>query len=685
MNQSAASAGPARRATRQAFWTMAGVIGILGGHLAGAVGSPPVPNLEEDIPLEQLGQIPVETVSTASRYRQNVTDAPASVSIITSDQFQEFGYRTLGDALNSLPGIYTSNDRTYSYLGMRGFSLPGDYNSRVLILVDGHRVNDNIFEGAYIGHEFILNVDSIDRVEVVRGPSSSLYGSSAFLGVVNVITKRAAAVADGEVSASAGSRGSYEGRFTYGGMLTNLEAGLLVSGSFYDSAGQPRLYFPAWNSPTNNVNNGIAEHLDHEQACNLFSSLTWRDLTLEAGYVSRIKDIPTASYGTLFNDPRYHALDEHGYLDLKLQHQFGADTELMARSYFDDVRYSADYPLAAYVSPQDQGLNRDRVVGQRLGWETQLTHRWREHTLTAGAEVRDDLRQDQQNYDVAPRFYYADEHHHNFDAGVYAQGEFELRTNLHFNAGVRFDKSETSAGTVNPRLALIYTPVPDSTFKLLYGTAFRAPNEYELHFPVGAILPTARLAPEAIQSYELDYEQGLPANLRLSLAGYYNHINDLIALNQKTLLFENSGKVQAEGAELGLHWRHASGVRAQASYSLQHSQWVGSGEGLPNSPQHLVKFNLRAPLGDERILGGVELQYTSAAGTLFSNTTGYADGFYVLNLTLLSRELVKNVELSASVYNLLDTRYSYPAGAGSQQDLIEQDGRGFRVKLTYRF
>ncbi len=132
----------------------------------------------------------IASVYSASKYDQKVTEAPARISIVTAKEIQRYGHRTLADILNSLPGFYITNDRNYDYTGARGFSLTGDYSTKFLQLVDGHRMNDNIYDSMYIDRGFVLDVDFIDRVEVVRGPSSSLYGSSAFFGVVNVISKK---------------------------------------------------------------------------------------------------------------------------------------------------------------------------------------------------------------------------------------------------------------------------------------------------------------------------------------------------------------------------------------------------------------------------------------------------------------------------------------------------------------
>ena len=144
----------------------------------------------KDLSLEELMDVQVRTVYSASKRTQTLAEAPASVTIITADEIRKYGYRTLADILQSVRGFFVTYDRNYDYLGVRGFGRTGDYNSRVLLMVDGHRINDNVYDSAAIGTEFILDVDLIDRVEIVRGPASALYGSNAFFGVINVITRQ---------------------------------------------------------------------------------------------------------------------------------------------------------------------------------------------------------------------------------------------------------------------------------------------------------------------------------------------------------------------------------------------------------------------------------------------------------------------------------------------------------------
>src|SRR5690348_2552756 len=191
------------------------LLALCGGNLfAGTTNSSPstVPPGLMDLSLEELTTLKVTLVYGASKHEQTEAEAPSSVSIVTADEIKKSGYRTLADILNSVRGVYITYDRSYSYLGLRGFSRPGDYGGRILILVDGHRVNDVLYDSAFNGTDFILDVDLIERVEIIRGPGSSLYGNNAFLAVVNVITRRGGGFHGAEVSGAYASYDSYTGR-----------------------------------------------------------------------------------------------------------------------------------------------------------------------------------------------------------------------------------------------------------------------------------------------------------------------------------------------------------------------------------------------------------------------------------------------------------------------------------------
>jgi len=269
----------------------------------------------------------------------------------------------------------------------------------------------------------------------------------------------------------------------------------------------------------------------------------------------------------------------------------------------------------------------------------------------------------------------------------YLQDEFEVLKNLRINAGVRYDHYSTFGGTANPRIAIIYHPFDKTVFKLIYGQAFRAPNVYELYYKdVVSQKSNPSLDPERIQTLNFIYQQYLGFNVWGTASLYTNWMKDLI--NQELdegdgfLVFRNMDKVRSSGLELELEGRWKGGFQGNLSYSFQKTENQETGETLTNSPRHLVKFNGILPLLKEKLFLGVEEQYSSGRKTLAGRS---ADGFFMTNLTLFSKEFVKGLEVSASLYNLFNKKYEDPASGDTIQDTLAQDGRNFRFKVTYRF
>ena len=636
--------------------------------------------------LEQLMKMEIPVVEAASKYKQKTTEAPSSVTIITSDEVKKYGHRTLADILQSVPGMFVSYDRNYSFLGIRGFNR-GDYNSRVLLLVDGHRVNNSLSDGASIGTEFLLDVDLIDRVEVIRGPGSSLYGNNAFFGVINVITRKGGDMAGhgAELSGEYASFDTYKGRVSYGNKFKNgLE--LLLSGTIYDSQGHDQLFYKEYNTPAQN--NGNAKNADNDSSKSFFGSAAFHDFSLEGGYITREKRNPTAQFLTDFNDNRLRTTDDRSFVNLKYSHEFPEVLDVTAQVYYDRQDFKIGQPYTI-TTPGDL-LFQEVEVGEWWGGELQLTKRlWERHTLTLGGEYRDDFRQEESFYsnntNVVPSrpLQRARQNY-----GVYFQGDFAVLTNLHFNGGVRYDQYGDFAPTFNPRLALIYNPFGQSVFKAIYGTAFRAPNFFELSDP-----RFQDIKPETIRTYELVYEQGIGDHLRSSLAGFYNQIDDLIRFNSAAghQRFENLSGAEAKGLELSLDGSLPSGVRGRVSYTFQQTEDTSTGHVLTDSPRHLGKFNLSVPLFKDKIFAGLEYEFVSSRTTTFLTPSGTSESgpdapsFGFLNATLFSQNLAKGLDLSASVYNLLDKSYADPSTPLHRQAALAQDGRSFRVKLTYRF
>jgi iron complex outermembrane receptor protein len=623
-------------------------------------------------------------VYSASMYLQSDREAPSSVTVITADQIRQFGYRTLADALRSVRGLDITYDRNYSYVGVRGFSRPGGYNDQILLLVNGHRFNDNVYDQADLGTEFPLDVDLIERIEIVRGPSSSLYGTSAFLAVINVITKSAQTGAGLEFSGDAGGFGSYRGRSTMGGTYHGVDA--LLSGTVYDSAGAAHLFFSAFDSPATNY--GIAQNADRDRSRSFYASLHFRHFTLEAVGGTRVKGIPTASFGQVFNDRRSQTIDSSGHFKLRYSRPIFQDAEFTANVYFDRAIYHGVYVYSPVAGQVTDVLNEDASRGDVLGTNARITKTlWQKHKATVGMEFRDNLRQDQTNYNLNPFQPVLDDRRSSQEWAAFVQDEFTIRKGLILNAGLRHDQYQLFGGTTNPRIALIYSPLRRTTLKLIYGQAFRAPNDYELYYSDHvSIEPNPYLRPEKIRTEELIWEQDLGGNFRISASGFGNQFTNLITqeVDPKTgfIIYENSQSAHNRGVEVELGGKVPSGIEGRLSYTLLKTVDPSIGLSLPDSPTQLAKANIIFPLAHRTLTIGFELQYADSRRTLIGTQVG---SYAVSNLTLTSREFAKGFRLSGSVYNVFNSLYSDPVGAEIAGSTVRQNGRDFRIQLTHTF
>ena len=316
-----------------------------------------------DLAIEDLATIDAGQVYGASERLQPALEAPASVSFITAAEIARYGYRNLADILSAVRGMYVVNDRNYSVIGMRGFSLPGDYNTRMLLLVNGHRVNDNVFGQAEIGAEFGMDAAMFERVEIIRGPASSLYGDSAFFAVVNVITRTGSSLGGGAVTVETGTLGTTLVRAAVGHRFAS-GVDLALSAT-YESQQRSRTPLLSRHSMTPATNNGIAEELDGEGVKQFYGRLDFKGLTVTGAYGSRRRDVPTASFDTLFNEqnPNEETTDRHTLADAEYRRSFGS-TRVTARASFDRFTSDGIYPRAAV---QENGATERRVTATRSG------------------------------------------------------------------------------------------------------------------------------------------------------------------------------------------------------------------------------------------------------------------------------------------------------------------------------
>jgi iron complex outermembrane receptor protein len=624
--------------------------------------------------LEDLLSVEVNTVYGAARREQRVTEAPSSVTILTAEDVRTFGWRTLAEALASVRGFYTTYDRNYTYVGVRGFGRPSDYNNRVLVLVDGHRFNDNVYDQALIGNEFPIDIALVDRIEIIRGPGSALYGTSAYFAVINIVLRPGGAVGGSESTIDVASYETFRLRTSYG-VRTRTGIDTLFSVSHTTSDGQDLLYYPEYDDPITNF--GVASHADGESATSVLGSFRRGRFSLQGVYASRKKVVPTGSYGTTLDDAN-RTVDSRGWIDATFTGAFRG-AALTGRAFADYSGYRGDY---VYVP--DLTTSRDTADGTWAGVEGTAAKRFgSRHQVATGVEYRRNIQQNQASYLTDPFESSLDSRYTSNQAAVYVQDEIQLHRRLSATVGARYDWWELIGGAATPRLGLVYRTDADTAIKALFGGAYRAPTVYESYYypdPLGR-----PLRPEHLRTSEVVYEQYLGGRLRVTATAYVTHAKNLISQVQDDdalYYFLNGEEAESRGVEAEAERRWASGVLVRGSIVAQKTHDPIAGVELSNSPRHLALVHVAAPMWSRQLTLATESQYV---GERLSTLGTRVPGGWLTNLNLTFARPHQPLSFSARVANLFDRAYAHPVGYEFRQDVIPQDGRTVSVRATLRF
>jgi iron complex outermembrane receptor protein len=676
----------ARRLARRRILMIFGIWILATAFFAtGTAGSEPASTDLTEMSLEELMDI---RVYAAARREQKTSEVASSVTIITSQEIRDYGWRTLADVLNTVPGLYATYDRAYHYIGVRGFSRSGDYNSRILILLNGTRVNEPIYDNGGVGNDAIVCLDMVERIEVVRGSATSFYGNNALLAVVNIITVDDADAHGGSAVAEYGSFATRRGFVAVGYRLPS-GPDIRVSASRADSRGQD-LYFPVFDAPE--TNHGLAEDMDRERHAELMARLTWGDLACQFSWVDRVKRAPAAAFGVRFNARGTQDQDVRttGSLTYGLDVARGVNLQAMLSrgTYGYDGHFVMDVSEAQDGS--DLILNQDRARaawwGADLKASTTLLPRNR---VTAGYEYRENSRLEQSNFDRGSEAVNFEHGRAAAATGLYFEDEIVLADWAHLLAGVRYDLIGISDDEqLSPRTALLLTSGKGGTLKLLYGEAFRSPNPFELYYNDGGYSSKANpdLDQETIRTYEIVVDQRLNEWMYGSAAVFSYTIEDLISQTldpgDGLLQYNNTGRAEADGTELSLRCQFPGNVAGVASFSYTDARDSRTGAWLNNSPRRLGRLRLAGPLAGARLRGGVELQHEGERRTLSGGNT---EAITIANANVIWTDSSGDFELSLTVYNLLDRSFGYPGGEEHTQDEIPADRRNFRVKGGLRF
>lgn len=611
-------------------------------------------------PAEEVADLTLpETIITGTRAATPAERVPAATTVIDRRMIEERGYTTLAEALATVPGLRIVQGGGYGQQAS-GFMRGG--NSRhTLVLLDGVPIGDPAEpNGAFdFGQELL---GDIERIEVVRGPASALYGSSAIGGVINLVTRRAPkdrqAEAFGEIAG--GSNNTLRGVAGLAGtvgIFDYLAVGQSISSRASDATA-PRF---TGNTGEREGYRGYAGTLrlgaQPSAATRLEGILRYR----ENHY--GLDDIPN-------DDPNYEADNRRWYGQIRAETRpLDPWTVSLRYARTEDRRYYSNLPDSLSFSD-----TRDYYHGTRdtveLGNQLRLPDMGplSDIVLVAGATWQEE-QADAASGSSAFRTLtnaVAD------SSAVHGALQFRLGERLDLALGLRHDQAEDYQGADTWRLGGTYA-LPELSTRLTgsMGTGFTAPSLYQRYGRIaGYFTGNPDLKPERSYAWDLGFETDLPLGARRDFATigatyFHSRVRNLINYNAFYTSLENVDRASLEGWELGLTLRPLAWLETRAAWTITKARNEETGEPLARRPEHVVSFNARlAPMPGLVITPEVlftgrswENAYASYADDGSSYTTGrYNKSGTVYNLTA-SYAIATNTTLFAEGRNLGNSRY----------------------------
>jgi outer membrane receptor for ferrienterochelin and colicins len=635
---------------------------------AAQTDKPPAPTKDEQA---LFGDLP--TIEAAALHAQTLAEAPGNVSVITAEQIRRYGYKTLAEALASVRGFYVTYDHTYHFVGVSGISLPGDFNTRFLVMLNGHPLTDNIYNSNnFFAQDFGLDMDLVERIEIIRGPTSALYGSNGMLANINVVTR---SPVDGPaLRVSSENDTSGLAKVTASAAL-NLGHGanLLLSTAIFHSSGMSfpldGLDIPA--GATRPVSNA-----DGERGYHTFANLIWRNWSFTAYLNSREKHPPVGLGTSLSGDPAQHVTDSRNLLGASYKRQIGPG-EVHWQLYYDVYRY---HDLFNYPVDEDVQPIHDYNRGDWL--DTQFTYALPVSGLgvfTAGVTGSWDLRAQQFNLVDGERQDYTNDPDRN--AALFVQQEWAVAPNLKLYGGLRLDESINFGHFLSPRLAAVWQYSPRTVYKFVYGHPFRNPSAFEQFYNDGGLSYTAAppLSQEVAETFQVSMERKLASAWTLTVDGYRYRIRngiEAVTLQDDVQQYRNSSGYSSNGVEWELSGRVADRLEVSASVTKQLA--ANASAWLANSPHSLAKARLGLPLCRDRLNLAGSWQYISAR----QSWTGDRLGGALLMDAVATWRLTSHFDVQGGIRNLFDRRYEDPIYL--TVDRLRGDGRTAFLKLVWR-
>ncbi len=639
------------------------------------------------LPLENLELKPLREVTAVSRYAEKVDDAPSSVSIVDGQELRAFGYPTIAEALRGMRGVSLSNDRVYASAGIRGLGQPNDYGNRLLILSDGQPLNDNLLNSSYIGSDGRVDLHDVERIEVVRGPGSLLYGTGAFSGVVNLVTRPR----DAPSSVHAGV-GVYDDTAMHAraGFHYNLapDKGIWASVSAAHSEGID-VDLPLKAEPGQALQR--VRNVDAFTSGGTAGRFWWGPVTGQWFYHTRAQAVPIGAYATNVGDSRSRFTDTRMMAEIRFEPNLTKTIQLMTRVHANRYTYLGLYQFA------DEN-NVEHFYGTWFGAEARAIYspsaRLR---ITVGGEGQlhpeaTMLGETQTGATVTP--YLNERDPYRFGAG-YAILEGSPFSWLRASVGARVDVYSTFGPIVVPRAALIFHTSPNGVLKVMGGRAFRAPSIYEQAYndngfsQVRGVQPDRGITvgPESIYSGEVEYSHRFLEDWVVLGAVHGSYLTGLIdtvpdSPGSALVRYANSQSASTTiggDVELRKEWR--KGWMLAAMYGYQWSHVLDATLANPefvNAPAHLASLRGVVPVVRELCSVGLRTRL-EAPRRIGLESDAMTRGAVILDATLSGNLRDYGLRYVLGVYNISDRRYEVPVTDTFQSRTMPQNGRTFQV------
>lgn len=643
----------------------------------------------DDGELGEFMRLLEQQTSLATNSRLNADFVPGIISVLDHEQLRQRGFRTVWEALASLPGVHTNMNET----GMRSLTVRGVGEvfepGKVKLLLNGRALNASA--SATTGTIYDTPIDQVERIEFIRGPGSAVHGEFAYAGVLNVITRKTGDAYSGRLGSPGEVAFSVLHDFTPArGITANLNLAAATSDGEDIDSGADRAPITIPSNARGPINNKR----------DFFSAI----LDLDIGGLEAVLQLQQANRGDHFGtnnllppDDRQTVISDN-VLSIGLSQQFDLEDDIMAGWSLDFLRNETEQNALFLGPPEafggfasdDDVIADTRLEESRVELRANLQHSGERHTLFAELSLADlGVSRAEQFINLDPITNLpsltmnefpgvVDEDLDRRSISLVLQDEFRIDERLTLTSGLRYDDYEDIDDNLSPRIALVWRRSDEHVFKAQLARAFRPPSLVEFSGAVGG----ESVGPETNDTLEFGYVHHTIDHVWRNTL-YFSRLDDLILFQDVAPFgYYNGPSQDLTGFEVELERSFGTDWDVVASLSLQDY----ADEGLPGAVPWMLKlganYHLR-PLTYLHLqlnaLGSRDRAENDARGD-FEQTTQLDASLRVQNLRGHN-----GLDLRVGIVNLLDQRLKHAAPADTYAgDYPYSDGATLWLELEYR-